>query len=157
MDKANIRILNELQSNGRLTNQELGETVGLSGSQCSRRRTALEETGVIEGYNARLSSSALGLDVIAFVEVTLARHASTVAVEFSELIDSLPDVQEAFAMTGEADYLLKVIVPDLISLSYVLNDGLLSSDLVQTVKSSIVLGRLKTGAELPLQSLTPIN
>jgi len=155
MDKANLKILHELQTNGRLTNLELGEAVGLSGSQCSRRRTGLEEAGVIKGYSARLSSTALGLNVIAFVDVTLARHASSVAVEFAELIESLPDVQEAFAMTGEADYLLKVIVPDLQRLSYVLNDGLLSSDLVQTVKSSIVLDRLKTGSTLPLQSISP--
>ena len=127
----------------------------MSGSQCSRRRTGLEESGVIKGYSANLSSSALGLEVIAFVDVTLARHTSTVAVEFAELIDSLPDVQEAFAMTGEADYLLKVIVPDLPRLADVLNGGLLSSDLVQTVKSSIVLKPLKTGAELPLESIGP--
>lgn len=155
MDKANIRILNALQMNGRLTNQELGESVGLSGSQCSRRRTALEETGVIEGYSARLSSAALGLEVIAFVDVTLARHSTTVATDFADLVASLPDIQESFAMTGEADYLLKIIVPDLKTLSHVLNDGLLSSDLVQTVKSSIVLNQLKTGAELPLQAVIP--
>ena len=155
MDKANIRILNALQMNGRLTNQELGDSVGLSGSQCSRRRTALEETGVIEGYSARLSSAALGLEVIAFVDVTLARHSTTVATDFADLVASLPDIQESFAMTGEADYLLKIIVPDLKTLSHVLNDVLLSSDLVQTVKSSIVLNRLKTGAELPLQAVIP--
>lgn len=155
MDKANLRILNELQTNGRLTNQELGDAVGLSGSQCSRRRAGLEESGVIKGYSARLSSSELGLNVIAFVDVTLARHSSTVATEFTELIDALPDVQEAFAMTGEADYLLKIIVPDLQVLAQVLNDGLLSSDLVQTVKSSIVLDRLKTGTALPLESIKP--
>jgi DNA-binding Lrp family transcriptional regulator len=153
MDRLDVRLLEMLQRNGRLTNQELGEAVGLSASQCSRRRTALEASNTITGYSANLSSEALGLDVIAFVDVTLARHASKVAEEFATLIAGVPEVQEAFAMTGEADYLLKVIVPDLKRLAVVLNDVLLASDVVQTVKSSIVLDGIKTGTYLPLPAL----
>jgi len=153
MDNADLRILDALQSNGRLTNQELGDVVGLSASQCSRRRTALEHNRVIEGYQAHLSSQALGLNVIAFIDVTLARHSSDVAAEFTSLLEATPAVQEAFAMTGDADYLLKVIVPDLQQLSLLLNDVLLASDVVQTVKSSIVLNGLKTSGNLPLGSI----
>jgi len=151
MDNADRRILNALQANGRLTNQELGESVGLSGSQCSRRRSALEATGIIQGYQARLAETKLGLDVTAFVDVTLARHSRSQTADFAALVESVPEVQEAYAMTGEADYVLKVIVPDLRGLSRVLNDVLLANDAIQTVKSAIVLNRLKAGNNLPLE------
>jgi DNA-binding Lrp family transcriptional regulator len=82
MDGADIRILGALQNDGRLANNDLAEKVGLSPSQCSRRRAALEDNGVITGYHATLSSDALGLDVLVFVHVTLATHSPTTPSAF---------------------------------------------------------------------------
>jgi DNA-binding Lrp family transcriptional regulator len=150
MDAFDVKLLAALQDDGRLTNFELAARVGLSASQCSRRRAALEEAGIIAGYHAALSSDALGLDVIVFVQVTLATHSPDNAKRFAKLIDGLDAVQDAFSLTGEADYLVKMVVPDLASLSRILNDVLLPHDSVAHVRSSIVLDRLKQRPQLPL-------
>src|SRR5262245_20878544 len=120
MDNFDLKMLSALQDDGRLTNYELADRVGLSASQCSRRRAALEQEGVIVGYHAALSAAALGLDIIVFVQVTLATHSPDNAKRFAKLINGLTDVQEAFSLTGEADYLIKMVVPDLASLSRIL-------------------------------------
>jgi DNA-binding Lrp family transcriptional regulator len=153
MDGFDIKLLAALQHDGRLTNNELGEKVGLSASQCSRRRTALEQEGVIEGYHAALSPAALGLAVLAFVQVRLATHSPDNSRRFRELVDRTTEVQEAYALTGEADYLVKIAVPDLKALSRILNDVFLAHGSVAQVHSSVVLDRLKTRVGLPLGHL----
>src|SRR3954447_10693958 len=100
MDDADLRLLAALQDDGRLTNNELADKVRLSPSQCSRRRAALEQAGVIEGYHAALSAEALGLGVTVFVQVTLATHSPDNAKRFAALIGPLEEVQEAYALTG---------------------------------------------------------
>jgi DNA-binding Lrp family transcriptional regulator len=150
MDEFDVRLLRALQQDGRLTNNDLAERVGLSASQCSRRRSALEKAGVIEGYQAALSSEALGLGVLAFVRVTLAAHSPDNARRFQRLIEGIEDVQEAYSLTGEADYLVKLAVPDLKALSRILNEVLLPHGSVAHLHSSIVLDRLKKTAPLPL-------
>jgi len=155
MDSFDIRLLDALQADGRLTNFELAERVGLSASQCSRRRTALEAGGTITGYHARLSAEALGLGVQVFVQVTLATHSPDNSRRFQRLIDGLDEVQEAYALTGEADYLVKLIVTDLKALSRILNEVFLPHESVAHVRSSIVLDRLKQTPALPLKALAP--
>jgi len=151
MDDADIRILRALQDDGRLGNNELAEKVGLSASQCSRRRTALEEAGVIASYHADLSSEALGFDVLVFVHVTLATHSPDNAKRFVALIASLDEVQEAYSLTGESDYLVKMSVPSLKDLSRLLAEVFLPHESVAHVRSSIVLDRLKQNNRLPLK------
>jgi DNA-binding Lrp family transcriptional regulator len=153
MDDFDLKLLRALQDDGRLTNYELADRVGLSASQCSRRRQALEEGGVIVGYHAALSAQALGLDVIAFVQVTLATHSPDNSKRFAKLIDGLEEVQEAYSLTGEADYLVKIAVPDLKALSHILNDVFLPHESVAHLRSSIVLDRLKQTMRLPLRHL----
>jgi DNA-binding Lrp family transcriptional regulator len=153
MDDFDVKLLQALQEDGQLTNNELGDRVGLSASQCSRRRSALENAGVIEGYHAALSSEALGLAVLAFVHVTLAAHSPDNAKRFQELIARTEEVQEAYSLTGEADYLVKIAVVDLKALSRILNDVLLAHGSVAHVHSAIVLDRLKKTARLPLTHL----
>ena len=87
LDDFGLRLLACLQEDGRLTNQQVGERVGLSASQCSRRRIALEEAGLIRGYGARLDAEALGFRVVAFIQVTLSRHTEDAARRFAELLD----------------------------------------------------------------------
>ena len=141
MDDFDIKILRALQEDGRLTNQDLSEKVGLSPSQCSRRRTALEESGVIESYHATLSAETLGLDVLVFVHVTLATHSPDNAQRFLALVEGLEEVQEAYSLTGESDYLVKLSVPTLKSLSQLLANVFLPHPSVAHLRSSIVLDR----------------
>lgn len=153
MDGFDLKLLGALQAEGRLTSQELAERVGLSASQCARRRAALEESGVIEGYHARLSADVLGLELTVFVEIALASHSPDAARGLLTLLEGMPEVQEAYSLTGASDYLVKLVVPDLKALSRVLNDRLLPHAGVARLRSSIVLDRLKQTNALPLSHL----
>lgn len=153
LDSFDLRLLATLQADARLTNQEIGERIGLSPSQCSRRRAALEAAGLIRGYHAELAAEALGLGVLVFVQVTLAAHSRDNARHFRDLVARTEEVQEAYSMTGDTDYLLKVVVPDLHALSALVNDVLLPHGSVARVRSSIVLDRLKQTSSLPLGAL----
>jgi len=151
VDAFDLKILGALQDDGRLTNQELAELAGLSASQCSRRRMRLEEEKVIAGYHADLSSEALGFNLIAFVQVTLATHSPDNAKKFRTLVGRVEEIQEAYSLTGDADYVLKVVLRDLKSLSHLVNDVLMPHQSVAHVRSSIVLDRLKESTKLPLR------
>lgn len=157
MDTFDIKLLDALQGDGRLTNYDLADAVGLSASQCSRRRQSLENVRVIESYHAQLSPEALGLHVTVFVQVTLATHSPDNSKRFQKLIDGLPEVQEAYSLTGEADYLIKLIVTDLKALARILNEVFLPHASVAHVRSSIVLDRLKQTAALPLGHLRKVK
>ena len=150
MDAFDRKLLAAIQADGARTNQELAEQVGLSASQISRRRQQLEAEGLIEGYAARLSAARLGFGVRAFVHVTLARHSPDNSRRFAELVARTPEVQEAHALTGEADYLLKVTVRGLADLAALINAVLLPHESVDRVRSEIVLETLKETAALPL-------
>ncbi|KAF0231618.1 MAG: transcriptional [Beijerinckiaceae bacterium] len=150
MDTFDLKILDALQRDGRLTNNELAEKVGLSASQCSRRRAQLEADGIIRAYHAALEPEAVGLKVQAFVQITLAAHSPDNSRRFQALIDDVEAVQEAFAVTGEADYLVKVIVEDLPALARLLNDVFLPNESVAHVRSMVALTCLKDARTLPL-------
>jgi DNA-binding Lrp family transcriptional regulator len=154
MDQFDIKLLDALQQDGRLTNYDLAERVGLSASQSSRRRAALEQAGIIASYHARLSTAGVGLGVVVFVQVTLATHSPENSKRFLRLIEGLDAVQEAYALTGDADYLVRLAVPDLQALSRVLNEVFLPHESVAHVRSSIVLEQLKQSARLPLGHLS---
>src|SRR5260370_9861533 len=153
MDEFDIKLLKALQEEGRLTKHELADRIGLSASQCSRRRAALEESGVIESYHAVLAAEAVGLDVLVFIQVGLATHSPDSAQAFVRLIDGIEEVQEAFSLTGDADYLIKMVVPDLKPLSHILKDVLLPHRSVAHVHSYVVLDRVKQTTQLPLSYL----
>ncbi|MBY8916754.1 Lrp/AsnC family transcriptional regulator [Nitratireductor rhodophyticola] len=150
VDGYDRKILSLLQVDARLTNNDLSERVNLSPSQCSRRRQRLEEEGYIRGYVAMLDRDRLGFPLVNIITVTLATHNPDNARRFGELLARLPEVQEAHALTGEMDYILKVVTPDLKSLSDFVNGVLLPHDSVQHVKSAIVLETLKETGALPL-------
>jgi DNA-binding Lrp family transcriptional regulator len=151
VDAFDLRILGALQDDGRLTNQQLAEVAGLSASQCSRRR--LEQDKVISGYHADLAGEALGFGVIAFIQITLATHSPDNARKFRALVSRVDDIQEAYSLTGDADYLLKAVLRDLKSLSDIVNNVLMPHPSVAHVRSSIVLDRLKASSRLPLRQL----
>lgn len=153
VDVFDLRILGALQDDGRLTNQELADLAGLSASQCSRRRIRLEEEKVIAGYHADLSSEALGFGVIAFIQVTLATHSPDNSKRFRALVGRIDEIQEAYSLTGDADYVLKAVLRDLKGLSNLVNDVLMPHQSVAHVRSSIVLDRLKESSRLPLKEV----
>ncbi|MBW8640641.1 Lrp/AsnC family transcriptional regulator [Hoeflea sp. WL0058] len=151
MDRYDRKILEELQQDARLTNNDLSERVNLSPSQCSRRRTRLEQEGFIRGYFAGLDRNLLGLGIVNIITVTLDTHNRDNARRFARLVEGLPEVLEAHSLTGEMDYLLKVVTPDLRALSGFVNDVLLPHESVRHVKSAIVLDTLKETHALPLR------
>ncbi len=152
LDAFDTRLLRALQQDARLTNQLLAEHVGLSPSQCSRRRAALEESGVITGYRADLNSAKLGFSLLVFVQVTLSTHSRDNAARFRDLVAGVAAIQECYALTGDADYLLKAILPGLADLATLVNNVLLPHETVSHVRSSIVFDTLKNTPTLPLSA-----
>ncbi len=152
LDGFDLKLLAALQADGRLTNQQLADIAGLSASQCSRRRMRLEEESVITGYHADLSPEALGFGVVALISITLATHSPDNAKKFRALVQRVDEIQEAYSLTGDADYLLKVVLHDLKSLSDIVNNVLMPHQSVAHVRSSIVLDRLKETSRLPLRA-----
>ena len=150
LDSYDRKILALLQGDARLTNNDLSEEVHLSPSQCSRRRNRLEKEGFVRGYHAQLDGEKVGFGMVNIISVTIATHNRNNARRFADLVRRLPEVQEAFALTGEMDYLIKVVTPDLKSLSEFVSDVLLRDESVQHVKTAIVLERLKETTALPV-------
>jgi DNA-binding Lrp family transcriptional regulator len=152
IDRFDRKILALLQRDARLTNNELSVQVNLSPSQCSRRRQRLEDEGYIRGYKAVLDRERLGFPLVNVITVTLATHNRDNARRFARLVEGLPEVQEAHALTGEMDYILRVVTPDLKSLAEFVNGVLLPHESVQHVKTAIVLETLKESDALPLDA-----
>jgi len=150
LDKLDRKILATLQHDGRLTNHELAERVGLSASQCSRRRSRLERAGIIRGYHAVVDKQAAGVATISMVSITMATHTADNARHFAELVAGCPEVLEAHSLTGEMDYLLKIVSADLKSLSTFINTVLLPHASVANVKTAIVLDTLKETSTIPV-------
>jgi Lrp/AsnC family leucine-responsive transcriptional regulator len=110
IDELDRRILRELRNDGRLSNTKLAEKVGLSTTPCWNRVRALEEGGMIEGYTALISQTALGYPDTVIIEVTLDRHDDDIFEKFGQALAKLPEVMEAYLLTGDYDYLIKVAV-----------------------------------------------
>lgn len=150
LDGFDLKILAALQRDASLTNSGLGEIVNLSPSQCSRRRQALEGAGYITGYRAELDAVKLGFAVEAFSRVTLISHSESTAEEISKFFLSLPEVQMAYTLTGDADYLIHVRVKTLDDLASFVHRRLLPHPKVAQVRSDIVLQRVGRRRGVPL-------
>jgi Lrp/AsnC family leucine-responsive transcriptional regulator len=155
LDAIDCRIVAALQADGRLSNVELAERVGLSPSPCLRRVKRLEQDGYIEAYRAMLGRGRLGLGLTVFVGVKIEPHTDPRAEAFQDAIVALPEIVACHMVSGEADYLLEVVVPDLEHYQRFLLDKLLEFAIVREVRSSIALQTLKAGAPLPLLHLGP--
>lgn len=150
VDRYDLELLAALQQDGKSTNSTLGERIHLSTSQVSRRIQRLEESRVISHYAALLDPEIVGLGVIAFVSVTLGRHGETQGDAFERAVADMPQVLECLSITGEADYILRIVAPDLASFSDFMMKQLLRLPDVINVKSSIALKRIKQTHVLPL-------
>ena len=150
LDALDRRILQRLQTDGRITNQELAAAVHLSPAQCQRRHRRLEERGLIRRYEARLDGPRLGLGVTAFVQVTMERGHFKAMDRFRASVTALPQVLECHSVTGDVDYILKVVAADLSGLSDLLLKTLAQLPGVSAVKSSVCLDEIKATAALPV-------
>ena len=150
MDSTDARLLAEVQRRADITAQDLGDILNLSPSQAARRRARLESEGVIAGYRARLDPGRLGLTVQAFVQVQMAAHNADNAANFVRLVNTLPEVVGCWTLTGEADYLLRVWVPDLPALNDLIHHRLLPHPAVARVQSQIVMAQPKADSGLPV-------
>ncbi len=150
LDAADLRILHRLQQDGRVSNLDLAVAVGLSAAQSHRRHRRLEERGYIRRYEARLDPVRLGLGVMAYVHVTMERGHIRDVEKFRELVRAMEQVQECYAVTGDFDYVLKVVAQDLRALSDFLLRALGQLPGVNGVRSSVCLDEVKHTGALPL-------
>ena len=149
MDKTDRKILQVLQADARASLQEISQAVGLSSTPCWGRIKKMEEAGVIEGYTIRLNAQAIGLGDTVMVQVTLDSHSDNTLEKFGETLASIPEVIEAYLVSGEYDYLLRVAVKDTKDYERLLRERLYKIKGVRHSKSSFVLRTLKR-ADLPL-------
>jgi DNA-binding Lrp family transcriptional regulator len=150
LDLTDWKILRELQRDGRITNVELSGRVGLSPPPCLRRVQALETAGIITGYRALLNAEALGFDVRMFAFVGLKRQGGPELGAFEALVAEWPLVREAYAISGEADFLLKCVARDLTSLQDFIIRDLTSAANVENVKTTLILRVAKYQPGVPI-------
>lgn len=153
LDDFDTKIIAALQKDGRLTNVELAERIGLSPSPCLRRVKRLEHDGYIGAYRAVLDRNRVGLGFTVFVGVRLEAHANDRAGSFEDSVLEMSEVIACHMVSGTVDYLLEVVVPDLAHYQKFLVDRLLALPIVREVQSSIAINTLKAGAPLPLHHL----
>lgn len=153
LDKTDVRILAELQRDGRQSVVEIAERVGLTHTPCLRRIRHLEDAGVIRGYTAILEPAKVGLRVTAFVQVKLERHVDEVMNRFMQAVEAIDDVVSCHVTTGNFDYLLTVLATDLDSLGNVVLKRLVSLPGVRDMQSSIALKTVKRVGKVPLEHI----
>jgi len=152
-DRLDRRILEVIQEDARISNAELAERVGLSPSPCWRRVRALQERGVIRKFVTLVEPEAIGLPVNVWVNVTLREQVEKRLEHFEEAIVRRPEVMECYLMTGESDYLLRVVVPDIAAYQRFVLDHLTRIEGIASIKSSFALKQVKYKTALPLNHL----
>lgn len=152
VDRIDRQILQELQRDGRLSNAELAERVGLTPSPCLRRVNRLEQDGVIRGYRARLDPAAVGRGFQAFVSVVMAKEDRPTVAEFERRIAELPEVVEAMRLFGDPDYLLRVAVADIAAYERLHTDTLSLLPGVARLTSHLTMKQVKEDAGLPVET-----
>ena len=151
LDAIDIKILRELQRDGRMTNVELADRVGISAPPCLRRVRGLEEDGVIRGYHADLDPSKLGFAITVFAMVSLKSQAESALREFEEHMRQLPEVREVHMLNGEIDFILKIVSRDLQSFQEFLTSKLTPAPNVDSVKTSLTIRTAKHEPGVPIE------
>jgi Lrp/AsnC family leucine-responsive transcriptional regulator len=150
LDAIDLRIITALQMNGQLTGQELADQVGLSPSPCVRRVKMLEEAGVIKGYVALIDQSKVGLPISVFASIKLERQREDELDRFARAVTSWQEVTDCYLMTGQQDFLLRIVVSDLAAYERFLMDKLTRLEGVASIESSFALGQIKQSSLLPI-------
>ena len=151
LDATDWLILRELQTDGRITNIELARKVGISAPPCLRRVRALEEAGIIEGFTAILNDKALGFDVTAFAMIKLHRQAEVDLIAFEKRAQESPIVRDCYMLSGEIDFLLRCVAPDLTAFQDFIIHELTAAPNVASVKTSLVIRASKHAAGVPTE------
>jgi Lrp/AsnC family leucine-responsive transcriptional regulator len=151
LDDTDRRIIDLLQANGRLTMQDLAAQVGLSASPCARRVRLLEAAGVIKGYSAVIDQAKVGLPISVFASIKLERQREEELDRFSQAVARWPEVADCYLMTGQRDYLMRIVVSDLKAYERFLKDKLTRLEGVASIESSFALGEVKRTHRLPVQ------
>ncbi|MEH6577316.1 MAG: Lrp/AsnC family transcriptional regulator [Amphritea sp.] len=150
LDNYDRHILRILQQDGRISNQQLADEVGLSTAACWRRVKALEEKRVLRQYTALVNPEKLDYGLCVFLLVTLLRHSKDNAQEFEQAIKSCPEVLQCYAVTGNADFVLRVVIPDMATYDQFLTDKIFSLPGVSQVKSNFTLREIKYETAIPV-------
>ena len=152
LDPIDRRILQNLQTEGRLTNQALSEQVGLSTSPCWRKVRQLEESGVIEGYSARLNRRAVGLGVLAFIRVKIDSHDREESEQFAEQVQKLEMVVACYSLAGDADFLLQVVAKDIDDYADFAMNEIRRLPRIKEMQTTMVLKEIKPFTGYPLEA-----
>lgn len=150
LDEIDWNILGELQADGRMTNVELARRVGISAPPCLRRVRALEEAGLSRGYRALLDEKLLGFDIVAYAMVGLVNQSEADLVAFEARVAGWPMVRECYAISGEADFILKCAAKDFGSFQDFIIQDLTKAENIGTVKTALTLRRVKDAGIAPL-------
>ena len=150
LDRIDVKILQLLQANGRITNTELADKVGLSATPCSERVKTLERLGYIESYGAKLNPRLLQLELLVFVEINLIRTSPDVFEEFSQAIVALPQVLECHLVSGNFDYLIKARVANMAAYRQLLGETLLTLPGVSGSRTYVVMEEVKEAQTIPV-------
>lgn len=150
LDPVDLRLLSQLQGDARITNVALAESANLTPAPCLRRVRDLETAGVIRGYVTLLDPEAVGLNVSVFIQVSLEKQVGSALRTFEETIGGYPEVMECYLMTGDADYLLRVVAVDLKALQSFIVDRLACIPNVANIRSSMTLKEVKYKTALPI-------
>ncbi len=153
LDGLDLRLLARLQTDARVTNVALAESVHLSPAPCLRRVRELEQAGVIRGYVALIDPEAVGMEVSVFIQVSLDKQVGSALREFEQAIELYPEVMECYLMTGDADYLLRVVARDLKALQRFIVERLTRIPPVANIRSSMTLKQVKYQTALPIDQL----
>jgi DNA-binding Lrp family transcriptional regulator len=151
LDSIDLRILSELQTDGRITNVELSRRAKITAPPCLRRMRALEKAGYIKGYHADLDSKSLGYEVTSFVFVGLSSQNDADLKKFEEQARQWPQVRECYMLSGEVDFLLKCVAKDLSAFQSFITDTLTAAKNVASVKSSLVIHPSKREPGVPVE------
>ena len=150
LDRIDRQILALLQEDGRMTNVDLAERVGLTAPPCLRRVRALEETGAIRGYHADLDAARLGYPIIVFAMVSLRSQAERDLAGFEAHVATIPEVRECHMLNGEIDFILKIVAPDLNRFQVLLTTQLTPAPNVASVKTSLTIRTAKALSGIPV-------
>lgn len=150
LDRLDQKILRALQANGRISNVDLAKEVGISAPPCLRRLRALENEGYISGYHAELSPPKLGYNVSAFIQVSLTSHAEPDLAHFANTVQAWPQVREVYMVSGDVDFMLKVVAKDWDAYQNFLTTKLTKASFVASVRSTIVIRPLKRDGSVPV-------
>lgn len=151
LDKTDLKILRILQENAKITNLQLSAEVGLSPAPTLERVKKLENAGLIRGYHAELNEDALGLGIKAIIQLSLTRQVENAISNFKREISLMPEVMECYQVTGNADYVLMILVKDIREFEFLISNRLSKMEEIGQMQSMVVLSQVKDSKVIPLK------